>query len=51
MKAIVYTKFGSPEVIHLQKVEKSTPKANKVLIKVVATTILKEDQHESFPRF
>jgi NADPH:quinone reductase-like Zn-dependent oxidoreductase len=43
MKAIVYTKFGPPEVLHLQEVGRPNPEANEALIKIYATTVAKED--------
>ena len=43
MKAIVYTKYGTPKVLKLKEVEKPIPKNDEVMIKVHAVEVTKAD--------
>ncbi|NOQ75959.1 MAG: zinc-binding dehydrogenase [Crocinitomix sp.] len=43
MKAVICTKYGSPEVLQLQDVEKPIPKHNEVLIKIIASNVTASD--------
>ena len=39
MRAVVYTEYGPPEVLHITEVDKPTPKNNEILIRVYATPV------------
>ena len=39
MKAYVYDRFGPPEVLHINEIDKPAPRDDEVLIKVKATTV------------
>ena len=45
MKAMIYKKYGKPEMLHLVEVEKPIPAANEVLVEIMATAVNQADNH------
>ena len=53
MKAAVYTKYGSPEVIQIIDVEIPSPKPNEILVKIKASSVTRADtmMRQGIPKF
>jgi len=39
MKAVICTKYGTPEVLQIQEVSKPIPKESQILVKIVTTSV------------
>ena len=45
MRAVIHDRFGPPEVLRIEEVERPVPKEDEVLVRVRATTVNQTDCH------
>src|SRR5207245_8860027 len=43
MRAVVYERYGGPDVLHIEDVEKPLPKDNEVLVRIHAVAVTRAD--------
>jgi NADPH:quinone reductase-like Zn-dependent oxidoreductase len=45
VKAVVYDRYGPPEVLHVEEVDRPTPADDELLVRIHATTVTRTDIH------
>jgi NADPH:quinone reductase-like Zn-dependent oxidoreductase len=45
MRAVVHDRYGPPDVLRLEEVERPVPREDEVLVKIRATTVNRSDCH------
>jgi NADPH:quinone reductase-like Zn-dependent oxidoreductase len=45
MKAVAYDRYGPPDVLRIENVDRPVPKEEEVLVKVRATMVTRADVH------
>jgi len=45
MRAVICTKYGNPEALKIEKIDKPKPKSNEILVKIFATAVTSSDTY------